>query len=659
MIIAMKGKRWLAFKITAAALVFASFCAAFAVKQVNEYLFWVFLLVTGLIGFALVGQLIIAQNNIHQFISRMDDEINVTERESLYNFPAPSIIIDSDGKIIWYNQAFSEQIYTEDSAFGVNLNKILRVDFDKINTKKGTVIEYKEKYYRVASSTTKKEGATLSMVYFEDVTELTLLREEYSQSKPSVVLITVDNYEDLFQDIKESEKAHVLVQLEKLFENFMEKSAGIIRKISNDKFFAIVEEKRLNQLIEERFKILDNARAITVSDRLTLTLSIGVGHGGANLAESEELAKQALDMALGRGGDQAAVKTENGFEFFGGVSKGIEKHAKVKTRIIATALTELIESSDRVYIMGHSFGDLDSVGSAVGLGGAIHNLGKHVKVVVDPEKNLSQPLIRRMEENEDFNLFITPGEALAEINDQTLLIIVDTHNKDYLDCYDLYERAKHVVVIDHHRKTVNYIENAVIFHHEPYASSASEMVAELIQYFGEVGKLSSYYAEALMAGIMLDTKNFVMRTGVRTFEAAAFLRKLGADTVAVRGLFANSIDAYQKKGKLVSAAEVYNRCAIVMNDDNMGEEVRVIAAQAADELLGVAGVDASFVIYKAGESVNFSARSMGAMNVQLIMEKLGGGGHQTMAGAQLQGISLKAARQKLIEAIDKHLEEIS
>lgn len=620
--------------------------------------FWLILLLSSAIGLMMVVEIMSAQKNFHRFVTQMDTEINMTERDSLYNFPAPALILDAVGKVIWYNQAFSGELYGGGDAFGIPLTKIMDVDMGKIRSRNGVIVRMGERNYRVRSADTDKSGTTLSILYFEDVTEYVELLDEHTQSRPSVVLIMIDNYEDLMSNARESEKANVLVQMEKLFEDFMEKSSGILRKLSTDRFIAVLEEKQMNDIIDQRFSILDKARAITVGDKLSVTLSIGVGRGAASMAESENFAKQALDMALGRGGDQAAVKTESGFEFFGGVSKGIEKHAKVKTRIIATALLELIESSEKVYIMGHRFGDLDSVGSAVGLGGAIHNLGRHVKVVVDPVKNLSQLLIERVKQNEDFNLFLSPQEALADITDQTLLVIVDTHNKNIVENYELYERASRVVVIDHHRKTVSYIDNAVIFHHEPYASSASEMVTELIQYFGNIGKLPSYYADALLAGIMLDTKNFVMRTGVRTFEAAAFLRKLGADTVAVRGLFASTIDSYQKRVRLVSSAEIYNRCAIAMSD-SVTEDIRVVAAQAADELLNISGVDASFVLYEANGEVSFSARSMGAMNVQLIMEKLGGGGHQTMAGAQMKNTVLEDAKQALLEAIDEFIKESS
>ena len=307
--------------------------------------------------------------------------------------------------------------------------------------------------------------------------------------------------------------------------------------------------------------------------------------------------------------------------------------------------------------MGHHFGDLDSVGSAAGLAGAIKQTGKPAFVVVDPVKNLSKPLINRLIETEGKELFMDVDEALMNISEDTLLIIVDTHNKDFIESRELYERARQVIVIDHHRKTVNFIDNAVIFHHEPYASSACEMVSELIQYFPNPNKLSSAYAEALLSGIMLDTKNFIMKTGVRTFEAAAFLRKMGADTVAVKSLFSNSIETYQRKAQLVASAEVYNRCAIA-STDNPSDDIRVVAPQSADELLNITNVDASFVIYSTNNCINISARSMGAMNVQLIMERLGGGGHQTMAATQLYDTSIADAKQSLIHAIDDYLETI-
>lgn len=656
----MKGKKWLLFQVTGAALIFTAFCSAAIIIKDSELLSWTMLFVTALVSFIFIMQFVIAQKNIHKYIAEVDEQINNTERETIYNFPAPTIIVDENGKIVWFNKRFMEYIYESGDPFGVNIQSIIPdLDLEKAAVRNGTIIECKEKYYRVCASVNKKDDIELRMLYFEDVTDYVILEQEFKNTRPAVMLVTLDNYEDLLQSIKESDKARILIQIEKLMESFIEENAGILRKTAADKFLVILEEQKIVSVIENRFKILDNARQIVVDDKMTVTLSIGVGRGG-NLIESEDFAKQALDMALGRGGDQAAVKTENDYQFFGGVSKGIEKQTKVKTRMIAKGIMGLIEESTAVYIMGHRFGDLDSIGSAVGLAEAVRNMGKAVSVVVNAEDNLAIPLIDRineMDENAE-TLFITPDEAVSEITPTSLLIIVDTHNQDIVESPELYRKAKQVVVIDHHRKMTNYIENAVIFHHEPYASSASEMVTELVQYFGDAGKLSQYSAEALLSGIMLDTKSFVMRTGVRTFEAAAYLRKMGADTVAVRSLFANSMESYHEKTKLVASAEVYERCAIATNETPI-ENIKVVAPQAADELLGIAGVDAAFVIYMNNGMACFSARSLGAMNVQIVMEKLGGGGHQTMAGAQIEGMKLSEAKDALINAIDQHRKEIS
>jgi len=553
---------------------------------------------------------------------------------------------------------FEERVFSEKDAYGEFLTSLIDIDMFKIYTKSGAVIKHDGRFYRVVANRPKDENVKLSMVYFEDISQFKALEQEHYLSHPSVILIMIDNYEDLLQNVKESEKAHIIVQLEKLLENFMDKTTGVLRRISSDRFVSVIEERHLKEMLDKRFDILDKARAILVNERLCVTLSIGVGRGGKTLSESEVFAKQSLDMALGRGGDQCAVKTLNGFEFFGGVSKGIEKHTKVKTRIIATAMKELIDANENIFIMGHRFGDLDSVGAAVGICAVIKKMNKRSFVVVDPEKNLAKKLIKYIQENDIKDMFISPEDAISQVNDKTLLIIVDTHNPDFVDSRELYEKVKQVVVIDHHRKMVNFIDHAVIFHHEPYASSASEMVAELIQYFGDNSKISAPVAEALLSGIMLDTKNFVMRTGVRTFEAAAFLRKQGADTVAVRNLFSSSIETYQQKSRLVANSEIYHNCAITSSDVK-SDDLRIAAPQAADELLGISGVAASFVLFDLNGVVNISARSMGGFNVQVIMEMLGGGGHQTMAGVQLEGVSIESARQSLLEAIDSFIKKSS
>lgn len=652
----MKGKIGLLIKLAIFALIAISVGMSLTFIDVNDNKTFIPFGVTFIVSLTALIQLLIAQKNLKKYVLRMDKDIVQTQRESLYYFPAPTIIIDEDSVIVWYNRLFEERVFSEKEAYGESLTSLIDVDISKLYTKSGVIIIHDGRYYRVVATHNKDNMNNLSMVYFEDISQFKALEKECFLSHPSVILMMIDNYEDLLQNVKESEKAHVIVEIEKLLENFMEKTTGVLRRISNDRFVIVVEERHLQDMIAKRFDILDKARAITVGERLCVTLSIGVGRGGSTLCESELFAKQSLDMALGRGGDQCAVKTINGFEFFGGISKGIEKHTKVKTRIIATALTELISSNESVYIMGHRFGDLDSIGSAVGLCAVIRKMGKQAWVAVDPEKNLAKKLIDYVRENDKSDIFIPPDEAVSHFDEKSLLIIVDTHNPDFVDSKELYEKAKQIVVIDHHRKMVNFISHALIFHHEPYASSASEMVSELIQYFGDSGRISAPVAEALLSGIMLDTKNFVMRTGVRTFEAAAFLRKQGADTVTVRGMFSNSIETYQQKSRLVANSEIYHHCAIACSDTK-SDDLRLAAPQAADELLGISGVSASFVVFEIPGAISISARSMGGINVQVIMETLGGGGHQTMAGAQLEGVNIESARQSLLDAIDDYIKK--
>lgn len=663
----MTGKKWLAITLAAMALVIVSIVSAFFVLDASEAKFWTMLCITAFVALVFLLLFGSGQSNVHKFVDEMESQLNLSERDSLYKFPAPAIIVDADGIIVWYNLAFTKEVYSED-AFGLHLSKIIDIDLEKALSNKNVTVSYQSSHYKISAVTTEKRDmeseliSSLTLLYFEDISDYINLQSEMNNLRPSIMLVTIDSYEELLAGEKDSEKSHILIQIEKLLETYLEEHHGIMRKIASDKFFAVIEDRYVNEMIEDKFSVIDNVRGLPVSGKVPVTLSIGVGMSEVDLDESEDFAKKALEMAQGRGGDQVAVKREEGFEFFGGISKGVEKHTKVKTRIVATALIELINSSSAVLIMGHRNGDMDSVGSGAGLCGAIRllNPGLDVRMVVDRERTLASPIIERLEENltDEEQIFISPAEALEQMNDSVLLIIVDTHNKDILESTELYEAAKQIVVIDHHRQVVNYVDNAVLFHHEPYASSASEMTAELIQYFPEIDNLSSYYADAMLAGIMLDTKDFVMRTGVRTFEAAAFLRKLGADMVAVKGLFANSMACIRKRSQLVSSAELYNRCAIATDDSNE-ESIRVASAQAADELLGIVGVDASFVIFLTPVGINISARSMGAMNVQIIMEKLGGGGHQTMAAAQFTDITVAEAKEKLIEAIDEHIANIS
>ena len=622
-------------------------------KDIN--VFWMSAPFVVLIGGFAIGKLIQVTRKTFQYYARIDDELESKMHMSVHSFPMSAVIIDSAGRIVWTNGKFTEE-FPDCCEYGMELSDITDIPPADFFTDDGITVRYKDKVYKVfARIPDENEAKELTLLFFKNITDITALETEKKLSQPVVILFMVDGYEELISGCLESEKAHVSVQIDKLLEDFAGQTTGVLRKNASDRFIAVIEERHLQEILRNKVEILDKAREIFVNDRLNVTMSIGIGRTGKTLKESEQFARQALEMALGRGGDQAAVKTDNGFEFYGGVSKGVERHTKVKTRIIANSLLELVDNADKIFIMGHKYSDLDSVGSSVGLTCAIRNLGKSAWAVCDYNTSLAKVLIDRFPHVDgEEPLFTEPADAMVELTDNSLLIICDTHNPLIIESKELYEKAKKVVVIDHHRKMVNYIDNAVIFHHEPYASSASEMVTELIQYFGEAGKLRAVQAECLLAGIMLDTKNFVMKTGVRTFEAAAVLRKMGADTITVKKMFSSSIDSYKRKTQIVAEAEIYRKCAIAPCDF-YADDLRIVAPQAADELLTIKNVDASFVLFKTmSNEISISARSMGNLNVQLIMEALGGGGHQTMAGAQLKDVTVNEALDTLKKSIDDY-----
>lgn len=622
-------------------------------KDIN--IFWVSAPFVVLIGGFAIGKLIQVTRKTFQYYARIDDELESKMHMSVHSFPMSAVIIDSAGRLVWTNGKFTEE-FPDCCEYGMELSNITDIPPADFFTDDGITVRYNDSVYKVfARIPDEDEAKELTLLFFKNITDITALETEKKLSQPVVILFMVDGYEELISGCLESEKAHVSVQIDKLLEDFAGQTTGVLRKNASDRFIAVIEERHLQEILRNKVEILDKAREIFVNDRLNVTMSIGIGRTGKTLKESEQFARQALEMALGRGGDQAAVKTDNGFEFYGGVSKGVERHTKVKTRIIANSLLELVDNADKIFIMGHKYSDLDSVGSSVGLTCAIRNLGKSAWAVCDYNTSLAKVLIDRFPHVDgEEPLFTEPADAMEELTDNSLLIICDTHNPLIIESKELYEKAKKIVVIDHHRKMVNYIDNAVIFHHEPYASSASEMVTELIQYFGEAGKLRAVQAECLLAGIMLDTKNFVMKTGVRTFEAAAVLRKMGADTITVKKMFSSSIDSYKRKTQIVAEAEIYRKCAIAPCDF-YADDLRIVAPQAADELLTIKNVDASFVLFKTmSNEISISARSMGNLNVQLIMEALGGGGHQTMAGAQLKDVTVNEVLDTLKKSIDDY-----
>lgn len=586
-------------------------------------------------------------------VTELEKKFSAEENGELRNFPLPVVLFDNTDKIIWYNNIFQRVFLKEKPAEGVDVKQFTSGQgINIIRENMYIECEYGNKKYTVFSGSTAYKGETVYSLYFVEDTELKNYRTAYDKSRPVLMVISLDGVEDSLRDFRESQKAGILGDVESIAENYFAQYNCISRKLGNNRFIALCEKESFERMRADKFPLLAAVRSYTYNGKAVgITLSIGAG-AGATLPECETVARQALDMAMGRGGDQIAIKTDkNDFEFFGGVSKGVEKRTKVRTRMVASAIGEIIKSSSNVLIMGHRFADLDALGSAVGMAVICNALGKDAKIVMSSKTTLAMPLAKHLIANGMDHLLVEPEDAEEYIDKRTLLVVVDTHRKSFLEYQELFDLVNTVVVIDHHRKTVDHINKAVIFYHEPNASSASEMVTELIEYIDADVKVPQVCAEALMSGITLDTKNFVMKTGVRTFEAAAYLRSMGADTVKVKQLFSNSMKTQKDKSEVVKNAAMYENCAVGVIDFEC-ENVRIVASQAADELLNIDDVIASFTVFKTGDTINISARSYGELNVQLVMEELGGGGHQTMSAAQLQGETFENALSRLKNAID-------
>ena len=571
------------------------------------------------------------------------------EYDALEQFTMPMAIVGEAGDIVWANAAFLESAGRTRDCRGENVMKFLYPHtIQQVVAAKGTDVTIGDRQFTAFASKT-EQGHILCLV---DDTYYKAINREYVEKHPVVALAHFDNREELARDSSGSEDARIASEVEQVLTEWAQSMGGFLRRLSGGRFLILTDEIHIRQAMEKRFEVLDKIREIKAGERRSATVSIGVARGAESLQEAEQWARKALEMALGRGGDQVAVKQKNDtYEFFGGLSKGVEKRDKVRTRVIAATLSDHIKESENVLIMGHRFSDLDSMGAAVGLWSVITKaLHKPAFVVVDRQQTLAGQIVERIDANSgDRVVFLSPMDAMEQLSPRTLLIVVDTHSPDFVESRELLNHVSRVVVIDHHRLMVKRIDNAIVFYHEPYASSASEMVAELVQYIGD-STLTQHEAEALLAGIMLDTKSFVLKTGVRTFEAAAYLRRRGADTVEVKRMFADSIDSYKAKYKIVSGAEIQQNCAIACADKEF-PDIRVVSSQAADELLSIRGVKASFVIYPTGNVMNISARSLGDINVQLVMEVLGGGGHLTMAATQLPNLTIEQARTKLVAAI--------
>jgi len=513
--------------------------------------------------------------------------------------------------------------------------------------------------YRISGTLIRLEDAdesVMAMLYFNDMTELFQIRDEYVRSRPVVAIILVDNYEELTKNLTESAISALNAKLNDAIYKWTEDYHGLLRKLERNRFLFVFEKRDLTRATEDKFSLLDDIHEIQNPTGLPASISIGIGVDGSNFEESYNFAALSIEMALSRGGDQAVVKDRYNFDFYGGRAKEADRTSKVRSRIVANSMMELIGQSSQVFIMGHGNADMDSVGAAMGIACMCRKKGKKTHIVLDLEHNSAGPLIEEIQKVPEYaGIFISGQDAMYHADNHSVLIVVDTNNPDQVECKPLLEAVSKVCVVDHHRRAANYISPVVLDLHEPYASSAAELVTELLQYAVEKPDVLPIEAKSLMAGLFLDTKSFNVRTGERTFEAASVLRQWGADTVEVKKLLQSDFQETVAKHKIIQASRLYRQeIAIAALNTSVN---RALAAKAADDLLNISGITASFVLYPDGDQVYISARSIGDANVQIILEALGGGGNTATAGAQLRNCTVKEALDQLVASIDKFYEE--
>ena len=591
--------------------------------------------------------------NINSFMLKLNTD------DSILNFPLPAAIVTDQGNILWNNKGF------DDLFKGINKEKYLESiikeldeDFDKNFAAIDKELSIHDMHYRLLGNLVniRKRGVTerYLMLYFIDRTDYYKLFRAYEDSKNCIGLILVDNYDEVVQGVADNEKTQLVASVETYLREWYSFTGGIFIKLDRNKFLIVFERKYLKTFVDNKFDVLDSIKNITFSNKMPVTLSIAVVLDEASMADKLHNAFSTLDIALGRGGDQAIIKKESKYEFFGGKTKELEKRTRVKARVIAQALQELITESKNVIIMGHKNMDADCLGSALGVHRIAKSLGKDAYVLFNNHGIALTGLLNRLTKDKYYeDVLLDTNGILAKMSSDTLLVVVDTHKNDYVESQEILSKANKIVLIDHHRRSADFISDPTLTFHEVYASSACELVTEVIQYIDAKVEVPIVEAEAMYAGILTDTKNFTFKTGVRTFEAAAYLKKLGVDVVAVKKLFDNDIDTYVAIADVIRNSETINtNVAIAICPPNIENSMQ-IAAQSADELISLNGIETSFVLVDMGEYINISGRSNGGMNVQVVLERLGGGGHQTVAGAQVYGKTVEEARKMLIESINQ------
>ena len=589
--------------------------------------------------------------------------IDKLAKNTMVNSPFPLVIAETNGNMIWKSNKFTQEFANIDinNILGDLLKQIkLEIENNEESTEQSIhkELEIGNKIYEILGRYTKSKEEYICTIYFIDETKCVELEKEYHNSQICVGLIMIDNFEEVNQRISDEDKPLLTAQIEKTIYDWASEFQGLVVKAERDTFVCIFEQRYLAELEEKKFNILDTIKELELSDKIQITLSISVSTEGQSNYEKYKSAQAGLDIALGRGGDQTVVRENGKYQFFCGRTQELEKRTKVKARIVSHALQELMQEAKNVMIMGHTNGDIDSMGASMGL----YRLAKSLNVeayIVNNSTGISLEnfMEAAKEEKEYQEVIINKAEALSKISAETLLIIVDTHKRSYVEVPELLEETGKIAIIDHHRKSPDFIEEAILTFHEVYASSACELVTEILEYAPKEIELTTIEAEALYAGIMMDTKNFTFKTGVRTFEAAAYLRKCGIDIIRVKKWFQSDLKTYTKISKIIDNAEIINDTIGISIYDENDKDANVICAKAADELLTISDITASFVIGKLGDKVCISGRSIGDINVQIILEKLGGGGHITLAGAQVEGLSIGEVKNLLIEKINEYFEE--
>ncbi|MBE7040902.1 MAG: phosphoesterase [Ruminococcaceae bacterium] len=601
------------------------------------------------------------EKRISDMFEAMTLQIGSETQNALMHFPLPAVLIEKDGRIKWFNELFlrmtGEQHLYDKSVHAVIPGLVSESFATDSKESIYTTVTFNDRTFRVFGSHSQQDDKKSGFVvlYFDEITDFVKLQQKYIDEKTFECLVFVDNYDELMESVARNATPQLQGQIYKYINDWAEANGGVLIKYEKDKYCILFEYARLDDFVKSKFDILSQIRGISEGNTIPASVSIGIGLNGKDIVENDQFAKAAVNMALGRGGDQAVIKDQDQFRFYGGTSKEYEKSTRVKARVVSYALSGLITSADNIIVMSHKNADVDSLGAAFGVYRLCKMQDKPVNILLESYDQTVKNMLSRLENIEEYEgLFVNSQQAMAKSTPGTLFVVVDTHKPSLLEAPQILPKSKQIVVIDHHRRGAEFIDNTALIYHEPYASSACEMLTEILQYSANKMSLTKLEAECLYAGIVIDTKHFTFKTGVRTFEAASFLRKQGVDTVAIKTMFQQDLSTYIKRATIIRDAEIFRDHIAISSYKEDEKNMNIVVAQAADELLNIKGITASFVLYKTGNGVSISGRSLGGINVQMILEKLGGGGHMTIAGAQLSDVSLSDAKEQLEQAIDDY-----